>query len=716
MTSLALPLLLGTTLIQPVSQIPANDSIKQKELKEITVYSSISDNLSLPIVTAGTKTLNASSYFTPADALQREAGISLMRDAVWATSLNIRGLSEQRLLVLVDGDRIQTATDIAAALSLVDMNNLSKIEVVKGAGSVLYGTGAMGGVVNFVTQTPVYSKLFNVKGNVGTEFNTVNSLWGNFANVQFTTNQWYLALNGSFRTAGDIMTPQGVLDNSRFHDASWGLKGGILYSPNQEVVVNYQHFGGWDIGLPGGSAFPATAVARYKSVSRNQLSGEYIVTDITPNLQKVSLKAYSQNINRDVEVKPADPTVTLNPKSVNTTYGAKLTSDWRFTDYHLLTLGAEGWQRDASTLRTTKKQLTDTTYTVTGDQPTPKSKMLDLGVFAHYSWQLVPRKWTLDAGLRLDYIRTANDSAFSPFFKYSSFGNPSSSLYQTTRTEPDIPYYEPNLPRRLLFPAAVNFDLAYAAHVDVVYSPTARQQLALSLANSYRAASIEERFKFIELSGPKHVGNPALKPERGTFSNLNYSIFRNKFRFKVDVYANYLNDLIAEVLGNYTYVNASGVTTTEQAYVNQNINKALFLGAEMETNWQISREFSFYTNASYTTAKDIVANTFLPQIPPLHGFAEINYQSKKLYGVSVSTLWAAKQAQIAQSETATDGHIIFSADAHSGNIELNNSHLEFFAGVNNILNTAYIDHLSSTRGILKLEPGRNIYLKVKWGW
>ena len=46
------------------------------------------------------------------------------------------------------------------------------------------------------------------------------------------------------------------------HDASWGLKGGILYSENQEVLVNYQHVGGWDIGLPGGRSFPATATAR----------------------------------------------------------------------------------------------------------------------------------------------------------------------------------------------------------------------------------------------------------------------------------------------------------------------------------------------------------------------------------------------------------------------------------------------------------------------
>jgi outer membrane receptor protein involved in Fe transport len=123
-----------------------------------------------------------------------------------------------------------------------------------------------------------------------------------------------------------------------------------------------------------------------------------------------------------------------------------------------------------------------------------------------------------------------------------------------------------------------------------------------------------------------------------------------------------------------------------------------------------------FANASYTHARDVDANTALPQIPPLSGFASLNYQSKNQIGASFSALWAAAQNEIATGETATAGHIIYNIDVHSGDIVLNNSKLELFAGVDNLLNAAYLDHLSTTRGILKLEPGRNIYLKVKWGW
>ena len=688
--------------VQSLLGATSGDSIRNKEIDEITVFGGLSKMFALPMVVVDKKTIDASSFFSPADALRRETGISLVRDAVWATSLNVRGLSEQRLIVMADGDRIQTATDHSAALSVFDLNNVERVEVIKGASSVLYGTGAMGGVVNFVTQRPTYTSIPQTNGNVETGFNTANNLWTNGINLQFSTNQWYLGVNGSFRTADNIRTPGGTLPNSQFHDASWGLRGGIMYSPNQEVLVNYQHFTGWDIGLPGGRSFPTTAAARYKGVDRDQLSGEYILSDISPELKKVSFKLYTQSITRDVELKPADHTVTMFPSSNNITSGVKLSSDWKFTDFHNLILGAEGWQRNAYTSRLTIKQTSDSTSIGTGDQPTPKVHMLDLGAFAHYSWKIIPGRWTLNAGLRLDYIRTSNDSAFSPLYQYKSSGDKIS--------------YVKNLARRVTFASSVHQDIAYAAHVDVVYNPAFGQQLALSLANSYRAASIEERFKLIELSGPKHVGNPDLKPEKGMFSDLNYTFSASRFRLKADVYANYLNDLITERYGTYTYINASGNSTTEQAYVNVNVSKALFLGAELEGKWKINDLFSLLANASYTRARDIDANDFLPQIPPMSGYASFDYQSKKQLGASFSALWAARQNENAAAETATAGHIVYNMNVHSGNIVLNESQLQLFAGVDNILDTAYMDHLSTTRGILKLEPGRNIYLKARLAW
>jgi len=699
-------LLLGASLyVQPFNASIQLDSIRKKEIKEVLVYShgtsTLTSTLAMPMVVVDKSALQNSSFSTPADALQRETGISLSRDGIWATSVNVRGFSEQRLLFLVDNDRIQTATDIAAALSTVDMGSLEKIEVIKGASSVLYGTGAMGGVVNFVSERPSYTTFFKSKGKIGSELNSVNNLWANNANLQFTTNQWYLSLNGSYRTAKNMQTPDGKLRESQFNDASWGLKAGALYGDNQELLVNYHHVKGWDIGLPGGSAFPATARVRYVGVERNQLSAEYIFSDLNTNLREIRLKAYSQNISRDVE-NIVNPATTILPGSMNRTSGAKVTSNWRFTDYHTLVIGVESWLRKSQTTRLKIVTTSDSTYVEKGEQPTPDAQMLDVGAFAHYSWKISPRRWTLNAGIRFDYIQTSNDSAYNPVFQYS--------VKKGEKT------YVKNLSRSVLYESAVHEEYSYAAHLDLVYNPTRRQKLAVSISNSYRAASIEERFKYIDQAGILRVGNPDLKPERGTFSNLSYLISANKLLLKADVYANYLFDLITEEQGFYNYQNANGTNSSVDALVNVNVSKAFFVGAELEARWIMNRHFWLLANASYTRARDVDANTFLVQIPPMKGLMTLNYQLEKQFEASFSTLWAANQSEIAPSETSTKGHVIFNFDIHTAKIDYTTNYLQLYAGVENILNTSYYNHLSTTRGLMRLEPGRNIYLKVKWGW
>ena len=119
------------------------DSLPQKEIKEVVVYSIQSNKIGVPIVNVDKKEIETNDFITPADALNSQTGVSLMREGSWGTSVNVRGMNEQRLLFLVDGDRLLTATDVAGALSTVSLNQLEQIEVIKGSGSVIYGSGAV---------------------------------------------------------------------------------------------------------------------------------------------------------------------------------------------------------------------------------------------------------------------------------------------------------------------------------------------------------------------------------------------------------------------------------------------------------------------------------------------------------------------------------------------------------------------------------------------
>ncbi len=670
-----------------------SDSIRNQQITEITVYGLNANSLSLPYTEISNKKIELLQPFTPADALQRTTGVALSRDGIWATSVNIRGISEQRLLILSDNDRLLTATDIAAALSTVDINSVEKIEVIKGAASVIYGTGAMGGVINFVTACPEFSPTLLTSGKISSGYNTVNNLWANNAQVQLRNSDWYLMLNGSYRTAENTSTAIGKILNSQFNDASWALKGGVKYGENQQLHVNYNHFEAWDVGLPGGSAFPATAVVRYLGVKRNQFNGEYTFSDLTDIIKLLSIKAYTQSIARDVENR-VNATTRILPSSLNATSGAKAIADFYFNDYNTMKIGAETWTRDAKTRRVRMVFPSDTTFI--GEQPTPNAKVFDAGVFAQYQWVVSPKYFKINSGLRLDFIRTANDTAFSEVFKYK--------IKDGKRTE---------LPRNstVLFYPQVSNEISYAAHLDFEYTPTPRNKFVLSLGNAYRVASIEERFKYIDQAGKLRVGNPDLKPEKGLFSNLEYLLKGSKILLKLDFFANYLFDLITEKSGTY---NKGG--TLVPALINTNVNKALFTGAEAELLWFISSNFSLNSNYSYVRARDMGDGSFLPQIPPMRGEITLNYHLDNLIDISFSTLVTNAKYELAANETATDGYVIFNSQIKSAPVKVKHSAFTFIAGADNILNQAYYNFLNTARGVIRLEPGRNIYARVKWEW
>lgn len=662
------------------------DSLTHKQISEVTVQGILANKLNFPYQMIQGEEAVSHGFITPANALHHVPGVALSRDAIWATSVNIRGFSASKLLFLADGDRMQTASDIAGVLSSVDMGSLDKIEVIKGAGSVIYGTGAMGGVVNFITKRPGYTDRYKTNGQFSAGFHTVNSLWENNLNVNMTNHDWYLALDGSYRMAQNTMTPEGKLPNSQFNDASWGLKGGMRNGDNQELLVNYNHFEAWDVGLPGGSVFTPNATVRYLGFARNQLNGEYVFRDLSHVLKMLSIKAYTQNIKREVE-NIANPTTAVFPGSYNVTSGLKATADLYFNDYETMTVGVEGWSRDQQTSRMKISTASDTI--IIREQPTPKANMFDVGVFAQHKWVVDPKYWTINTGLRLDFIRTANDTAFREISKHKYVNG--------VRTE--MPAN-----KTVLFQEGTKNELAYSAHIDVAFKPAERHKLILSVANAYRVASIEERFKYIDQLGMPLVGNPNLKPEKGLFSNLSYAYTGKKLLFNTDVFANYLFDLITEKEGVY-----SGIP----AWISVNVDRALYLGGEFDLKWLMSHELEFETHASYVYAVDAKTKEHLPFIPALHGIVKLHYHFQDKIGAYAEMDWEYESEEEHGENQEAHRHAIFNAGFHTTPRKMGLIQVQFIGGIHNIMNLAYEEHLSSLRGINRLEPGRNIFLKAK---
>ncbi len=673
------------------------DSLAYKQISEVTVTGLLNNKLNLPYVEMDGEEALDDGKITTADLLDGLPGISIERDGRWATTVNIRGFDESKLLFLSDGDRMMTASDVAGALSTFDLGNVERVEVIKGAGSVIHGTGAMGGVVNIVSRRPQYTQNLSTEGRIASGFHTVNKLWENNLNVDITNRDWYLALDGSYRTAQNTITPFGVQPNSQFNDASWGVRGGIRNGENQELLINYNHFEAWDVGLPGGSAFPKTATVRYKAFKRNQLSGEYIFRDLTDIVKSFNIKAYTQNIRREVE-NQVNEKLAIYPNSLNMTAGAKATADLYFNDYETMTVGLDGWYRDQQTSRFRFNVDAANDTLLTKELPTPKANVLDLGVFAQHKWVIDPKYWTMSTGVRLDYIRTVNDTAFSEIAKYKYVNG----------IKEDVPYDD--TPR--FFDGEKN-EFAYAAHIDFAYKPHESHQLVLSLANAYRVASLEERFKYIDQSGTPMVGNPDLKPEKGLFSNLAYALTKNKFSLNVDLYANYIFDLIGVQEGPYKAVDGTDIN----ALVNTNIDRAMLLGGELDFRWLISSTVELEGNLAYVHGVDIVTQEELPMLPPLHGELKVHYNVFDKVNTYLAAIWDLDFIDIDEdNEDVSHSFLVFEAGFHSTDINLGAIKLQLVGGVQNIFDTPYVEHLAAERGINLSEPGRNFFVRAKFKW
>ena len=102
------------------------------------------------------------------------------------TSLNMSGFGGNAVLFLVDGERMAGETMDNVDYNRLNLDNVGRIEIVKGASSALYGSNAVGGVVNIISR----ENLEPWTANANTRYNTFGHEWRNGASFSFNTEKW----------------------------------------------------------------------------------------------------------------------------------------------------------------------------------------------------------------------------------------------------------------------------------------------------------------------------------------------------------------------------------------------------------------------------------------------------------------------------------------------------------------------------------------------
>ncbi len=152
------------------------DSVEVKQLEEVVItatktYRQLS-SLPMPVQLISKKEVSAVNSQRLNDILNEQTGLITVSEFVGGEGIQMQGLKSDYTLVLIDGVPLVGRSAGVLDISRLTVGNIKQIEIVKGASSSLYGSEALGGVINIITDSP---KINGFKGSVNYKYASFNT-------------------------------------------------------------------------------------------------------------------------------------------------------------------------------------------------------------------------------------------------------------------------------------------------------------------------------------------------------------------------------------------------------------------------------------------------------------------------------------------------------------------------------------------------------------
>jgi iron complex outermembrane receptor protein len=469
----------------------------------------------VPIVRVNKAELLATPSTNIIDAISRQPGVSQLTTGPAISKPIIRGLGYNRLVVINDGVRQEGQQWGDEHGIEIDENSVSRVEIVKGPASLIYGSDALAGVINIITTSPV--PVNTIKANLLSSYNTNNKQRSFFGSVGgneggFNWNGW-----GDFTAAADYKNKyDGQVWNSKFmnknvggyvgYNGSWGFSHLIVSSFNQKLGViegaRDSVTGGFVKALPGGMegipteadfnsttpSIPYQRVRHFKVIADNSFKA---------GSGRLSLNLAWQRNQRQEFGNPDDPEekslyFDLKTFNYNMAYHIKDKNGWTTS------VGIGGMQQSSR-----NKGV---------EVLIPEYDLFDIGGYIFS--QKTKGKTTFSGGVRLDnrslnskQLTEGADIKFTGFTK--DFANLSGSA-----------------------------GVSYAATQNLV--------LKANLARGFRAPSIPELASNGAHEGTNRYeyGDPNLKSETSWQGDLGFEVNSDHVLFNASVFYNNINNFI----------------------------------------------------------------------------------------------------------------------------------------------------------------------------
>lgn len=545
----------ATRSAQPVSTLPiAVTVIDREELDEDTATS------------------------TP-DLLERAFGIYIQKSNPGGGSPFIRGLTGKQVLLLIDGVRLNNSFYRAGPhqyLNTIDPNSIERIEIVRGPASVLYGSDALGGVVNIITRAP------GARTGLDLEFSTTldTAYKGGTTSAHLAGNHY--RAGGSVKKlnslrAGGKVEPQGDTGYDEFAvDGAYRLplKVGALTLSQQYLRAN-------DVPKTNEITLGSAAVFDYDPQVRSLTQLDYAAARLGP-FERLRANL-SLNVQEEGEVitRRATPSKTTDERTEVVTPGLVLQAGNTLATgpgTHGLTYGFEGYRDDYST----RKSCVPGAGTCSAADRTPVVpdgvSYQSLGVFVQDEWS--GRFGSVIAGGR-----------YSAYEAEGRAGNRDLALDVSQTT----------------------------GSLQGLLRVGERWGVIAGIAQGFRAPNVEDFFGRVDFG--EEIPNLDLKPEESFEKQLGLRYRDGKTRGELFVYQTDYDNLI-DRSPTFTLVE-NGVTRSVRQ--RRNIASAEYEGLEAGLSHQLNTQWLLAGNATYTKGED-QNGAPLRRVPPFNGNVSARYQ------------------------------------------------------------------------------------------
>lgn len=605
-----------------------------------------------PDILFSDKKLHQALGQTVAQTIDYEPGISQRSMGPAPARPVLRGLGGDRLLLLEDneqtGDLSATSTDHAV---VIEPMTAERIEVIRGPETLVYGANALGGVVNVIRGYVPSKKLTRLSGSASYQGESVNRGYAAGAELTAPVGPFTARVDGSYRHADDIKTPEGTLLNTTILTTNGAAGLSVVRDWGFAGVATSRYLSDYGIPPDPNGGHPSGVDIKLDR-RHTEARGEIRLAALGIRRLEAS---YNHSIYFHQEFEAGG--------DLGMEFG--VVSD--FINVTALLKNAGSLKNGIAGIRFNARD-----YASGGLTFTPTTFETAAACFYHQELHLAD--FLLHGSLRYDYKDV----------------DPGES-----RTSSKV-----GLIRRRNFSA-------FSAAVSPHWLISRKWTIGATFMRTFRAPTTEELFS----EGPHlaaysyEVGNANLDKETalGMEFFLDYKMAESFVRVAV-----YQNDI-----HNYTFPMNTGERSWRRAdlfvykYVGEH---ALMRGAELSFHFPLLFHLHTAGSASYVWGELVDVQRSLPFIPPLEGKINIGYELGRL-SLSAALRAAAEQNRVGEFEVPTDGYAVF--DLYAQFILSSRYHLHSFSfTVENIFDRTYRKHLNRVREVMP-EPGRNFRLLYK---